>query len=698
MMKVLGYIKIRVRRRNSTERKKGKEKEQERGKKKNRSEERHKGKRKNPIKADMADSQRESVQEDEPDLSDDEGVFMLCLCSGNVFALVICMGAGLNFETPEEIQRIQIEADGDGGTGTPNEPVADSAQKSNSRSTSSLLHHARGGCKEMPRSKRMKPDALQRLLTLDSAEGQPKPSVWEFEQKRSRKNLAYMVIGHEYPFNSATHHFFKVFATDLQPLFKMPARTTLRTDCMGVYEEEKLKLYELFGRMDCKVSFTSDLWTCKGKDRGFMALTCHYIDDDWKLRKRLLTFTPMPSPHTGKHISEAIYDKLVLWNLDKKTFSLVLDNASANDAAIRDLLSKSHFRKNLPCDGQIFHLRCGCHILNLIVQDGLSVMSGKIDAIRETMKYIRHSQSRMEKFKFAASQVNAPDKKPAWDVQTRWNSTYIMLDLALQLKDAIIRYAEVDKSYTFCPSDLEWDHVKALHGSAYPFIVKMGKEMFHKWNKYWEIGSVLLAIACCLDPRCKLAVVEYYFKMMHPEELESFMTNLKNCFDDLFNEYLISNNKASQTQSQSAKSTDASSSGSKGESDTRAGLKNFLNDKKQADPQLSELDQYIAEPLDPCSLDDDFDILSWWKLKAPKFPVLSKLARDVLAVPISTVASESTFSTAGRTLSPTRSSLNDESIEALVCAQNWLRTAVIESGGELGDENDDADATDEIVQ
>ncbi|KAJ3708873.1 hypothetical protein LUZ61_012578 [Rhynchospora tenuis] len=150
--------------------------------------------------------------------------------------------------------------------------------------------------------------------------------------------------------------------------------------------------------------------------------------------------------------------------------------------------------------------------------------------------------------------------------------------------------------------------------------------------------------------------------MMHPQELQSFMTNLKNCFDDLFNEYLISNNKASQ--SQTAKSTDASSSGSKEESDTRAGLKIFLNDKKQADHILSELDQYISEPLDPCSLDDD----------------------------------DSTFSTAGRTLSPTRSSLNDESIEALICAQNWLRNAVIESGGELGDENNDADATDEIVE
>ncbi|KAJ1688097.1 hypothetical protein LUZ63_019487 [Rhynchospora breviuscula] len=565
-----------------------------------------------------------------------------------------CMGPGLNFESREEIERIENDArDGD-GTPTPNEPVADSAattkkRKSRTVKNSIVWEHFDSSEKDED--------------GFFTATCQPKPSVWEFDQKRSRKNLANMIIDHEYPFNSATHHFLKVFATDLQPCFKMPSRTTLRSDCMTVYEEEKLNLYELLGKMDCKVSFTSDLWTCKGKDRAFMALTCHYIDDNWKLRKRLLTFTPMPSPHTGKHISQAIYDKLVLWNLDKRAFSLVLDNASANDAVIKDLLSKNHFRKNLSCDGQIFHLRCGCHILNLIVQDGLSVMSGEIDAIRDTMKYIRHSQPRMEKFKLAAFQVNAPDKKAAYDVQTRWNSTYIMLDLALQLKAAIL-------------------------SSAYPFVVQMGKDMFLKWNKYWEIGNGVLAIACALDPRCKLAVVEYYFKMMHPEKVQSFMTNLKSCFEDLFNEYLISNNKASQ--SQPGKSTDASSSGSKEETDTRAGLKNFLNDKKQADPILSELDQYLSEPLDSCNLDDDFDILSWWKLKSPKYPVLSRLARDILAVPISTVASESTFSTAGRTLSPTRSSLNDESIEALVCAQNWLRTAVIESGGELGDEDDDA--------
>jgi hypothetical protein len=111
-------------------------------------------------------------------------------------------------------------------------------------------------------------------------------------------------------------------------------------------------------------------------------------------------------------------------------------------------------------------------------------------------------------------------------------------------------------------------------------------------------------------------------------------------------------------------------------SDTRAGLRDYLNGKKVSQPSVSELEQYLADSLDEFSLDKDFDILSWWKLKEPKYHVIARLTRDILAVPISTVASEATFSIAGRTLSPIRSSLSDESLEALICAQDWLRAAV----------------------
>jgi hypothetical protein len=52
---------------------------------------------------------------------------------------------------------------------------------------------------------------------------------------------------------------------------------------------------------------------------------------------------------------------------------------------------------------------------------------------------------------------------------------------------------------------------------------------------------------------------------------------------------------------------------------------------------------------------------------------LSGLARDVLAIPISSVASESAFSTSGRILDDFRSSLTPFMLEALVCTQDWLR-------------------------
>lgn len=120
----------------------------------------------------------------------------------------------------------------------------------------------------------------------------------------------------------------------------------------------------------------------------------------------------------------------------------------------------------------------------------------------------------------------------------------------------------------------------------------------------------------------------------------------------------------------------ATATASTSANDTRTGLKEFISGKKSSEPAKSELEEYFCDALDDAPLDEHFDIISWWKLKAPKYPVLAKMVRDILAVPISTVASESVFSTSGRILSPTRNALNNESIETLVCSQDWLRAFV----------------------
>uniref|UniRef100_A0A251T751 Putative HAT dimerization domain, Ribonuclease H-like domain protein n=1 Tax=Helianthus annuus TaxID=4232 RepID=A0A251T751_HELAN len=48
------------------------------------------------------------------------------------------------------------------------------------------------------------------------------------------------------------------------------------------------------------------------------------------------------------------------------------------------------------------------------------------------------------------------------------------------------------------------------------------------------------------------------------------------------------------------------------------------------------------------------------------------MARDFLTIPVSTVASESTFSASGRVLNEHRSSLGKDTVEALICTKDWL--------------------------
>ncbi|XP_038972663.1 zinc finger BED domain-containing protein RICESLEEPER 2-like [Phoenix dactylifera] len=70
---------------------------------------------------------------------------------------------------------------------------------------------------------------------------------------------------------------------------------------------------------------------------------------------------------------------------------------------------------------------------------------------------------------------------------------------------------------------------------------------------------------------------------------------------------------------------------------------------------------------------DKFDALNWWKANTLKFRYLSKMARDILSIPITTVASEAAFSAGGRVLDQYRSSLKPETIQALICTGDWLR-------------------------
>jgi hypothetical protein len=84
----------------------------------------------------------------------------------------------------------------------------------------------------------------------------------------------------------------------------------------------------------------------------------------------------------------------------------------------------------------------------------------------------------------------------------------------------------------------------------------------------------------------------------------------------------------------------------------------------------SDLDAYLEEEF--VRTYEIFEILSWWRINANKYPVLLAMACDLLAIPLSIVPSESAFSADGRILVDNRSSMTPETLECLVCCKDWF--------------------------
>jgi len=85
----------------------------------------------------------------------------------------------------------------------------------------------------------------------------------------------------------------------------------------------------------------------------------------------------------------------------------------------------------------------------------------------------------------------------------------------------------------------------------------------------------------------------------------------------------------------------------------------------------SKVDVYLEE--ERLMMDEQkFNILARWNANSGKYPILSRIARDLLVVPISTVPSKSAFSIGGKIVSPQHSRLHPTTVEALMCLQSWL--------------------------
>jgi hypothetical protein len=313
---------------------------------------------------------------------------------------------------------------------------------SKNHGTSSLLSHVAGCAKNPNRELRG-----QKTLSFEpKKEGEKGFDLvtTAFTIEAGRKALAEMIILDELPFTFVENYGFRKFVKVLQPKFKIiPSLKTIAKEVVGIYNIERVKLKKaLEGRRLC---LTTDTWTSIQKFC-YMCLTCHFIDDDWKLHKRILNFCVVDE-HKGETVGKKIELCLRAWGIDS-IFTLTVNNASSNGGTIKFLETITKYWKGTILEHQFLHMRCCAHILNLIVGEGLKEHDSSISKVRDAVRYVKSSPNRFQIFKNYVKTLGIESKSLlCLDITTRWNSTYVMLESAVKFEKVFLRMDFEDEVY-----------------------------------------------------------------------------------------------------------------------------------------------------------------------------------------------------------------------------------------------------------
>ncbi|KAJ4754413.1 Zinc finger BED domain-containing protein DAYSLEEPER [Rhynchospora pubera] len=106
---------------------------------------------------------------------------------------------------------------------------------------------------------------------LDKKKNEEDTTIAKFDQAECRKNLVEMVVLHEHPLSIVEQVGFKKFVNSLQPLFKIPSRTTVRCDIMRLYINRMKETMVMLDKNKGRVAITTDMWTADNQKKSYMA-------------------------------------------------------------------------------------------------------------------------------------------------------------------------------------------------------------------------------------------------------------------------------------------------------------------------------------------------------------------------------------------------------------------------------------------
>ncbi|KAL4136315.1 hypothetical protein QTP88_007863 [Uroleucon formosanum] len=590
------------------------------------------------------------------------------------------------------LQNLEQESINEPGTSRGSQPQSTSSNLPVSYfTTSSNCNEPTGST--MATTESEPPLKRQKQLVLSNRFGAPS----ELQIKAFYEAIVRMIAEDLQPLSIVENEGFRNMVKLLDSRYQIPSRRALgRTIIPNIYSNVRNKVQTLLNDTSF-IALTTDIWTSINTD-SFITITAHFFPKGHSQLKTVVLCTKkLHHGHTGVYLAEIMTSELNSWGILDKITAIVTDSGANIKSAIRLM--------------NIQHIPCTAHKLNLVVQQALYLSeddsvgeeshelhdSGKIKLIlkkcRVIVGFFKRSEVGNRILGEKQTQLGFTQLlKLKQDVRTRWNSTLIMLERLVKLKEPLtVTMISVKEA----PSNLtpeEWVIIEdivpllrpfnsltiELSAEQYPTISKVVPLLrglqtslnaktpktslgsFIKSNLMLQVNRRFEGIekqsltpyfsrATLLDPRCKKAAFAVEENASDAEkniilEIARSLTNntldaerevpTEQIEEDSENLWNFLQNRVNNVQGQTTSTSSA----------------------------ISLMRQYLNMPYQNLNC----NVAEWWLSHKSVLHPLSEIALKYTMIPATSVPSERIFSKTGQIMSARRNILLPDNLDTLI--------------------------------
>lgn len=558
---------------------------------------------------------------------------------------------------------------------------------------------------------------------------------------RSEKLLLEFIVSAALRFRIVENVYFIKFVESLSQSFNMPSRYILSTKLLNGEFQEIVNSVTLELSQAESVAVTLNGWTSV-QLYPYLGVTVHFFDCNLRLCNRTLTISHLPGSHTGENISEALYKTLEEWNILDNVLGVCADNARNMKNIAKNVVEL--IKKKQSKVRNIYQIGCVAHIINLIVkkinkytkqvstesekgEEDEEMVNVNLDEVETNI--VKNFKTLIEKCRKIASlfhqstQVseilgekqtfaNVDNHKIMQDVQTRWNSTFLMLErfqeqvdmvnetlcdrrlnnkneqLKFTADDKILLNEAVDILQPFYDATVEISKVKYPtisvvipifqgllnvlemneNDSIFTLVFKkiLSHYTEHYIQKYKIFDNNLFITATYLDVRTKLFVrCTETKKNEYVNIAKSTIRSIVDEFPDELKQALkieLNQNKTKNSQLNTQQQSNQSVTNNPNRLQIFDFNKGFESKKNYIKLNTLEKELYRYY-LEPCK---DIDPIEFWRSNKENFLILYHVFLRVFSIPATSVPAEQLFSAAANSIWDRRNKISPENVNKVM--------------------------------